>query len=133
MSNVATAPNPILGLKDPRLFRQSAYVDGQWAAAASSATLSVDNPANGEILGTVPKLSAAETRRAIEAANRAFPVWAKKTAKERAQALRRWFDLVMANQDDLARLMTLEQGKPLIESKGEVAYAASFLEWFGEE
>ena len=133
MSNVATATNPTLGLKDARLFRQAAYVDSKWMAAASGGTLNVDNPATSEILGTVPKLSAAETRSAIEAAQRALPAWAKKTAKERAQALRRWFDLVMANQDDLARLMTLEQGKPLIESKGEVAYAASFLEWFGEE
>src|SRR3989442_3469609 len=92
-----------------------------------------NNPATGEILGTVPKLGAAETRAALDAANRAFPAWSKKTAKERAAVLRRWFDLMMANQDDLASLMTLEQGKPLTESRGEVAYAASFLEWFGEE
>ena len=134
MSNAATAtPSANLGLKDGRLFRQAAYVDGKWIAAASGGTLSVDNPATSEILGTVPKLSAVETHSAIEAAHRAFPAWAKKTAKERAQALRRWFELVMANQEDLARLMTLEQGKPLAESKGEVVYAASFLEWFGEE
>ena len=94
--------------------------------------INVDNPATGEIIGKVPKLSGTETRRAIEAANHAFP-WSKKTAKERAVILRRWFDLMMANQDDLARLMTLEQGKPLAESRGEVAYAAAFLEWFGEE
>jgi len=90
-------------------------------------------PATGRIIGTVPKLSGAETRQAIEAANRAFPAWSKRTAKERAAVLRRWFDLMMENHDDLARLMTLEQGKPLSESKGEVAYAAAFLEWFGEE
>jgi succinate-semialdehyde dehydrogenase / glutarate-semialdehyde dehydrogenase len=139
MSNAATAtPNanlglPNLGLKDARLFREACYVDGRWIQAASGATTNVDDPATSEIIGKVPKLSAAETRHAIEAANRAFPAWAKKTAKERAQALRRWFDLVMGNQDDLARLMTLEQGKPLSESKSEVAYGASFLEWFGEE
>jgi succinate-semialdehyde dehydrogenase / glutarate-semialdehyde dehydrogenase len=134
MSNAATAtPSANLGLKDARLFREAAYVDGQWILAASGATVNVDNPATSEIIGKVPKISAAETRAAIEAANRAFPVWAKKTAKERAQALRRWFDLMMANQEDLARLMTLEQGKPFTESKGEVAYAAAFLEWFGEE
>src|SRR5437660_2712703 len=120
-------------LKDPRLFREACYIDGQWVQAASGQTLKVDNPATGEIIGTVPKLAGAETRQAIEAANRAFPAWSKKTAKERAAVLRRWFDLMMANQDDLARLMTLEQGKPLSESKGEVAYAAAFFEWFGEE
>ncbi len=129
----STAPKFSVDLRDSRLFREACYVDGQWIAAASGATINVDNPATSEIIGAVPKLSAAETLHAIEAANRAFPAWAKKTAKERAQALRRWFDLMMANQDDLARLMTLEQGKPLTESKGEVAYAASFLEWFGEE
>jgi succinate-semialdehyde dehydrogenase/glutarate-semialdehyde dehydrogenase len=134
MSNAATAtPSANLGLKDARLFREACYVDGKWIQAASAATVNVDNPATSEIIGKVPKLSAAETRHAIEAANRAFPAWAKKTAKERAQALRRWFDLMVAHQDDLARLMTLEQGKPLTESKGEVAYAAAFLEWFGEE
>ncbi len=93
----------------------------------------MDNPATGEVLGTVPNLDASDARRAIEAAHRAFPGWRAKTAKERANVLRRWFDLMMANQEDLARLMTLEQGKPLAESKGETAYAASFLEWFGEE
>ena len=122
-----------LELKDTRLFREACYADGQWVQAASGQTISVDNPATGEIIGTVPKLSGAETRHAIEAANRAFPAWSKKTAKERATVLRRWFDLMMANQEDLARLMTIEQGKPLAESKGEVAYAAAFLEWFGEE
>ncbi len=120
-------------LKDARLFREACYVDGHWIQADSGATLGVDNPATGEIIGRVPKLSVVETRRAIEAANRAFPAWSKKTAKERAAVLRRWFDLMMANQEDLARLMTLEQGKPLAESRGEVAYGAAFLEWFGEE
>jgi succinate-semialdehyde dehydrogenase/glutarate-semialdehyde dehydrogenase len=108
-------------------------VDGQWVQAVSGQTIGVDNPATGQIIGRVPKLSGTETKHAIDAANRAFPLWSKRTAKERAAVLRRWFDLMMANQDDLARLMTLEQGKPLAESKGEVAYAAAFLEWFGEE
>ena len=118
-------------LRDEKLFRQAAYVDGAWIE--KDKTIDVDNPATGEILGTVPQLDAADTRRAIEAANRAFPAWRAKPAKERAGVLRKWFELMLANQEDLARLMTLEQGKPLAESKGETAYAASFLEWFGEE
>ncbi len=132
----STAMNSALGavdLKDMRLFREACYVDGQWVQAAGGATVGVDNPATGEIIGKVPKLSGAETRNAIEAANRAFKSWSAKTAKERAGVLRKWFDLMMENQEDLARLMTLEQGKPLAESRGEVAYAAAFLEWFGEE
>src|SRR6267142_2947728 len=134
MQETATKPaTAAVELKDARLFREACYVDGQWVQAQSGAAISVDNPATGEIIGHVPKLGGAETKQAIEAANRAFPAWSKKTAKERAAVLRRWFDLMMANQDDLARLMTLEQGKPLTESKGEVAYAAAFLEWFGEE
>lgn len=120
-------------LKDLTLFRQQAYVDGAWVDADSGQTIAVNNPATGEILGTVPKLGAAETRRAIEAANRALPAWRALTAKERAQKLRRWFELLMENQEDLARLMTLEQGKPLAEARGEIAYAASFIEWFAEE
>jgi succinate-semialdehyde dehydrogenase / glutarate-semialdehyde dehydrogenase len=122
-----------LNLKDPSLFRQQCYVDGRWVDADSGKTVAVDNPATGEILGTVPNMGAAETRRAIEAANAAFPAWRAKTAKERAAILRKWFDLMMANQEDLARLMTAEQGKPLAESRGEIAYAASFIEWFAEE
>jgi succinate-semialdehyde dehydrogenase / glutarate-semialdehyde dehydrogenase len=120
-------------LKDAHLFRQACYVEGGWVEATASGAIDVDNPATGEIIGTVPKLGRAETRQAIDAAARAFPIWRAKTAKERATVMRRWFDLMMANQDDLANLMTTEQGKPLAESKGEVAYAASFLEWFGEE
>src|SRR5882672_2493485 len=119
-------------LQDPKLFRQACYIDGAWVETATG-TIDVDNPATGEIVGTVPRLGRVETRQAIDAAARAFPAWRKKTAKERAAVLRRWFDLMMANQEDLARLMTTEQGKPLGESRGEVAYAASFLEWFGEE
>jgi succinate-semialdehyde dehydrogenase/glutarate-semialdehyde dehydrogenase len=118
-------------LQDARLFRQACYVDGAWTEARD--VIEVDNPATGEIIGTVPKLGRAETERAIDAASRAFPAWRRKTARERAVVMRRWFELMLASQDDLARLMTIEQGKPLAESKGEVVYAASFLEWFGEE
>jgi succinate-semialdehyde dehydrogenase/glutarate-semialdehyde dehydrogenase len=122
-----------VALADAKLFRQSCYVNGAWVDARGGATISVDNPATGEIIGTVPKFGAAETREAIEAANRAFQEWRKKTAKERAAVLRKWFELMLANTEDLAKLMTIEQGKPLVESRGEVAYAGAFLEWFGEE
>src|SRR3954471_24607652 len=117
-----TAANAVQ-LDDPKLFRQACYVDGAWIDRAAGGTIDVDNPATGEIIGTVPRLGAAETRAAIDAAARAFPAWRRKTAKERAIVLRRWFDLMIANQDDLARLMTIEQGKPIAESRGEVAYA----------
>ena len=120
-------------LKDASLFRQQAFIDGTWLDADGGLTIKVNNPATGEIIGTVPKMGAVETRRAIEAADRALPAWRSLTAKERATKLRRWFDLLMENQDDLGRLMTMEQGKPLAESKGEIAYAASFIEWFAEE
>ena len=120
-------------LKDASLFRQQAYIDGTWLDADSGLTIKVNNPATGEIIGSVPKMGAVETRRAIEAADRALPAWRSLTAKERATRLRRWFDLLMENQDDLGRLMTMEQGKPLAEAKGEIAYAASFIEWFAEE
>ena len=122
-----------LKLTDPKLFRQSAYVDGAWVGADDGATLTVTNPADGAVLGTVPKMGAAETKRAIDAANAALPAWRARTGKERAAVLRRWFDLMMAHQDDLGALMTAEQGKPLPEAKGEIAYAASFIEWFSEE
>ncbi|MDM7343079.1 aldehyde dehydrogenase family protein [Klebsiella pneumoniae] len=120
-------------LNDMTLFRQQALIDGQWRDAPNGDVIAVTNPANGEQLGSVPKMGADETREAIEAANRALPAWRALTAKERANILRRWFDLMMENQDDLARLMTLEQGKPLAEAKGEISYAASFIEWFAEE
>lgn len=123
----------MLTLKDPSLLRQQCYIAGQWCDADGGATISVTNPATGETLGSVPKMGAAETRRAIEAANAAWPEWRKKPAKVRAAILRKWNDLILANADDLAALMTAEQGKPLAESKGEIAYAASFIEWFGEE
>ena len=122
-----------LPLKDPSLFRQANYIDGKWIEADNGATLTVRNPATGEPIGTVPALGAAETRRAIEAANRAQPAWRAMLAKDRAAILRRLFDLMLANTDDLAVIMTAEQGKPLAESKGEIAYAASFIEWFAEE
>ncbi|WP_278809410.1 NADP-dependent succinate-semialdehyde dehydrogenase, partial [Obesumbacterium proteus] len=120
-------------LNDPTLFRQQAFIQGKWCDAESKKTIEVTNPANAQLLGTVPKMGENETRTAIEAANQALPAWRALTAKERATILRRWFDLMMANQDDLAKLMTLEQGKPLAEAKGEIAYAASFIEWFAEE
>lgn len=120
-------------LNDHKLFRQQAFIQGEWRDASHQQTIDVTNPANGQLLGTVPKMGADETRTAIEAANQALPAWRALTAKERAVILRRWFDLMMANQDDLAKLMTLEQGKPLAEAKGEIAYAASFIEWFAEE
>ena len=120
-------------LTDSNLLRTQAYIGGKWENANSGATRDVLNPATGEKIGTVPDMGAAETRRAIEAAKAAFPAWAAKTAKERGAILRRWNDLMLANRDDLATLMTAEQGKPLAEAKGEIAYAASFIDWFAEE
>jgi len=122
-----------LKLRDERLLRESGYVDGAWLPADDGATTAVRNPANGDELGTIPRMGATETRRAIAAAARAFPAWSARTAKDRATVLERWFDLMLAHQDDLATLMTAEQGKPLAESKGEITYAASFIEWFAEE
>jgi succinate-semialdehyde dehydrogenase/glutarate-semialdehyde dehydrogenase len=123
----------MLNLNDPSLLRQQAYIDGAWCDAIEGKTIDVINPATGDTIGTVPHMGAAETRRAIDAANAAWPAWRKKTARERAQVLRTWYELMMANADDLAAIMTAEQGKPLGESKGEVSYAASFFEWFGEQ
>ncbi|MRV70755.1 NADP-dependent succinate-semialdehyde dehydrogenase [Duganella sp. FT92W] len=120
-------------LKNPSLLRQQAYVNGAWTGADSGDTHPVTNPATGEQIGVIPNLGTAETRRAIEAANAAWPAWRKKTAKERAAILRKWSDLMLENAEDLALLMTTEQGKPLAESRGEVTYAASFFEWFAEE
>jgi succinate-semialdehyde dehydrogenase/glutarate-semialdehyde dehydrogenase len=122
-----------LPLQDPSLFRQQAFIGGAWERSASGLVKKVLNPANDGPLGTVPNLGALETRRAIEAAQQAFPDWRARAAKERAQILRRWFELTLEHQQDLAVLMTLEQGKPLAESRAEIAYAAAFLEWFGEE
>jgi succinate-semialdehyde dehydrogenase/glutarate-semialdehyde dehydrogenase len=120
-------------LADPRLFREQAYVDGKWCDADGGKRIQVTNPATGEVIGSVPNMGAEETRRAIAAADAAMPAWGAKTAKERAKVLRKWNDLMMENQEDLAQLMTAEQGKPLAESRGEIAYAASFIEWFAEE
>jgi succinate-semialdehyde dehydrogenase / glutarate-semialdehyde dehydrogenase len=123
----------MIRIADSSLFKQQCLVAGAWREADSGATIEVNNPATGEKLGTVPDMGAAESRRAIEAAHKAQPGWAAKTAGERARILRKWFELMMANQDDLAVIMTAEQGKPLAESKGEIAYAAAFIEWFAEE
>ena len=123
----------MIRLKDPTLFKERGFIAGQWVAADSAQATQIHNPANGEMLGSVPNMGAAEARRAIEAAHAALAPWAKKTAGERARLMRRWFDLMMANQEDLAIIMTAEQGKPLAESRGEIAYAASFIEWFAEE
>jgi succinate-semialdehyde dehydrogenase / glutarate-semialdehyde dehydrogenase len=120
-----------VSLNDPKLFRERCYIDGEWVGAQK--TFAVDNPATGAVLGSVPDLGVAETRRAIEAAERALPAWRAKTAKERAAILRKWFDLMMGSQDDLAQILTAEQGKPLAEARGEIAYGASFIEWFAEE
>jgi len=122
-----------LQLKDTKLLRQQCYIDGQWTDADAKQTIPVTNPANGGVIASIPKMGAAETRRAIEAADKALPAWRGKLAKERAAILRKWFELMMANQDDLGLIMTTEQGKPLPEAKGEIAYAASFIEWFAEE
>ena len=124
------APLPI---KDEKLFRQQCYVNGQWIDADGGASFAVNNPADGSVLGTVPELGVAETRRAIAAAEAALPAWRAKTARERATILRRWFDLCMASVDDLGTIVTLEQGKPLAEARGEVAYGSTFIEWFADE
>ncbi|MGH8178083.1 MAG: NAD-dependent succinate-semialdehyde dehydrogenase [Steroidobacter sp.] len=130
---MSALPRSPFTLRDMSLFREQAFVGGRWEDSPSSQVKQVVNPANGKIIGTVPNLGAHETRRAIEAADKALPDWRARTAKERAQILRKWFDLMMANQEDLAVLMTVEQGKPLVESRGEIAYAAAFIEWYGEE
>jgi len=122
-----------LKLSDPDLMRQRCPAGGEWRDADDGGTCEVRNPATGAVLGTVPDMGATETRRAIDAAHAAFPAWSRRTAKERALLLRRLYELMLQHQDDLAVLMTAEQGKPLAEAKGEIAYSASFLEWFGEE
>ncbi len=128
-----TKVKPSFQLKDPSLLRQQCYIDGRWLDADDQKTLAVHNPADGQQIGTVPGMGVAETRRAIDAANAAWPAWRARTAKERSNILRKWFELMMANQEDLAVIMTTEQGKPLTESRGEIAYGASFIEWFAEE
>jgi succinate-semialdehyde dehydrogenase/glutarate-semialdehyde dehydrogenase len=133
MNDPKTSGIAALQLKDPSLFRKQCYIDGAWSDADSGKSIAVTNPASNAILGSIPAMGTAETRRAIEAANAAWPAWRVKTAKERSIILRRWFDLMMANQEDLARILTAEQGKPLAEARGEIAYGASFIEWFAEE
>ncbi len=124
----------MLNLQDASLLRTQCLIDGQWVGAVGSGqTIAVTNPATGAHIATVPRFGAAQARQAIEAANRAWPAWRARTAKERAALLRRWYELILANQEDLARIMTTEQGKPLAEARGEIAYAASFIEWFSEE
>jgi succinate-semialdehyde dehydrogenase/glutarate-semialdehyde dehydrogenase len=123
----------MLTLNDPTLLRQQCYINGSWCNADDGETIPVTNPATGEVIASIPRMGASETRRAIAAAGAAFPDWSARTARERAVILRRWYELIMAKQEDLAILMTAEQGKPLSESRGEIAYAASFIEWFAEE
>ena len=123
----------MLNLQDAKLLRQQCYLDGQWQDADGGQSIDVQNPATGETIGRVPKMGAAEAERAVAAAARAFPAWKAKSAKERAVILRRWFDLIIAHQQDLAIILTSEQGKPLAEAKGEIAYGASYIEWYAEE
>ncbi|MFA9218377.1 MAG: NADP-dependent succinate-semialdehyde dehydrogenase [Sphingomonadaceae bacterium] len=123
----------MLQLKDPSLLREQCYINGEWCDANNNAKVAVINPATGDKLGTIPHMGSAETARAIAAANAAWPAWRKKSAKERSALLRKWNDLMLEHADDLALIMTAEQGKPLAEAKGEIAYAASFIEWFAEE
>ena len=130
---MVAVPKSSLSLRDMDLFRQQAFINGRWEPAASGKTTDVIDPSSGAVIGSIPHMGADEARRAIEAADKALPDWRSRTAKERAQLLRKWFDLMMANQEDLAVLMTVEQGKPLAESRSEIAYAASFIEWFAEE
>jgi len=131
---MATALKDVrIHLSDPGLLREQNYIDGAWVDADRRATIEVRDPASNEVIGTVPKMGVDETRRAVEAAARAFESWKRTTAKQRAAILRKWFDLMMANQEDLAVIMTREQGKPLAESRGEVAYGAAFVEWYAEE
>ena len=124
---------PPVQLADPALFRQQGYIDGAWCDADGGGSLPVTDPANGQTIGTVPDMGAAETRRAIEAADAAWPAWRAKTGKERGAVLRSWYELMLQHKEDLAKLMTAECGKPLAESHGEILYAASFCEWYSEE
>ncbi len=122
-----------LALRDPSLLKNLCLIDGQWLAADDGSRIDVHNPATGEAVGHVPRMGEAETQRAIAAAERAFALWKQQTAEARARLLHRWFELMMENQEDLALIMTSEQGKPLAESRGEIAYAASYVQWFAEE
>ena len=119
-----------INLADPTLLKTGAYVDGNWLS--TGATMPVTNPSNGQVIADVAKSGAVETKQAIDAAESALTPWQKKTAKERANLLRRWFDLLIAHQDDLAEILTAEQGKVLAEARGEIIYGASYIEWFAE-
>ncbi len=131
--DTAARPDAALPISDRALFHQQCYVDGQWVDASDGATIPVVNPADGTTIGTVPRATVADVRRAVAAAEAALPDWRDRTAKARAVILRRWFDLCMASQQDLATILTLEQGKPLAEARGEIAYGSGFIEWFSEE
>jgi succinate-semialdehyde dehydrogenase/glutarate-semialdehyde dehydrogenase len=123
----------LMNLKRASLFRQQCHIGGQWVDASDRETIDVVNPATGDSIGSVPRLTATDVERAIQAANQALPAWRETSAKERAKLLRRWYDLCMAHQEDLATILTSEQGKPLAEARGEIAYGSSFIEWFSEE
>lgn len=123
----------MLKLKRPDLFRQQCFINGKWVDADNGAVVDVFNPATGQKIGSIPKMGQVETHRAIQAANEAWPAWRELSAKQRAQILRKWFELTMEHADDLALIMTLEQGKPLPEAKGEIAYGAAYFEWYAEE
>jgi succinate-semialdehyde dehydrogenase/glutarate-semialdehyde dehydrogenase len=125
--------NGPLALKDALLLRQRAYIGGEWIDSSTGATYQVTNPADDSVVATVPDMGAEDTRRAIAAAEAAFPLWCRRTAKERSTILKRWFELIISNQEDLARILTAEQGKPLAESRGEIVFAASFVDWYAEE
>src|SRR4051812_29096154 len=133
MAAVVQDRSAFSALKDSKLFRDRAYLDGAWVEADSKKRFDVDNPADGTVVGHVPNMGVAETRRAIAAAEAALPAWRALTAKERSKILRKWYNLIIANADDLALLLTTEQGKPLAEAKGEIIYGATFVEWFAEE
>ena len=120
-------------ITESKLYRDKCYINGEWISSDSGETISVNNPATLEEIGTVPKCETAETKRAIEAANKAWPEWRAKSARQRSDILRKWFDLMIENKEELAQMMTVEQGKPINESRGEIGYGASFVEWFSEE
>ena len=122
-----------MNITDSKFYRDKCYINGEWIGADSGETISVNNPATLKEIGTVPKCETAETKRAIEAANEAWPEWKAKSARQRSDILRKWFDLMIKNKEELAQIMTIEQGKPINESRGEIGYGASFVEWFSEE